>query len=133
MLGAYIGVAAGGGFFQMKSLGIATPAIITIVQYMEEGCPNSLLIAVLTILSTTVVTVIATLVIGFEDIPMEEDLGEILHSLFTTYIFYQFTAAFAQHFLKEYKCVVLRFNTLVRLDVKRFIHTELLRWRFLCY
>lgn len=80
MLGACIGAAAGGlfgGFFQMKCFGIATPAIVTMVQYVEEGHPNSLLIAALTILLTTVVTVIATLVIGFEDIPTEEDTDDV--------------------------------------------------------
>ena len=40
MLGACIGGAVGGlvgGFFQMKCFGIATPAIVTIVQYVEKG------------------------------------------------------------------------------------------------
>lgn len=76
MIGACIGAAAGGlfgGFFQMKCFGVATPAIVTIVQYVENGRPSSLLIAALTILLTTVVTVIATLIIGFEDIPSAED------------------------------------------------------------
>lgn len=76
MMGACIGAAAGGlfgGFFQMKCFGVATPAIVTIVQYVEQGRPSSLLIAALTILLTTVVTVIATLIIGFEDIPSAEE------------------------------------------------------------
>lgn len=76
MIGACIGAAAGGlfgGFFQMKCFGVATPAIVTIVQYVENGRPSSLLIAALTILLTTVVTVIATLIIGFEDILSAED------------------------------------------------------------
>ena len=76
MLGACIGAAAGGlfgGFFQMKCFGIATPAIVTIVQYVEEGRPSSLLIAALTILLTVVVTFAATLIIGFEDIKDEEE------------------------------------------------------------
>ena len=76
MIGACIGAAAGGlfgGFFQMKCFGVATPAIVTIVQYVENGRPSSLLIAALTILLTTVVTVIATLIIGFEDVPSAED------------------------------------------------------------
>ena len=81
MIGACIGAAAGGlfgGFFQMKCFGIATPAIVTIVQYVEEGRPSSLLIAALTILLTTVVTVIATLIIGFEDIPSADEEDETL-------------------------------------------------------
>lgn len=80
MLGACIGAAAGGlfgGFFQMKCFGIATPAIVTIVQYAEPGRPNSLLIAALTILVTTIVTVIATLIIGFKDISSEEETMDI--------------------------------------------------------
>lgn len=76
MLGACIGAVAGGlfgGFFQMKCFGIATPAIVTIVQYVEESRPMSLLIAALTILITAVVAFIATLLIGFEDVVDEDD------------------------------------------------------------
>ena len=76
MLGACIGAAAGGlfgGFFQMKCFGIATPAIVTIVQYVEEGKTQSLLFAALTILLTVVVTFVATILIGFEDIVDEDD------------------------------------------------------------
>lgn len=76
MLGACIGAVAGGlfgGFFQMKCFGIATPATITIVQYVEEGRPESLLIAALTILLTVVVAFIATMFIGFEDVIDEDD------------------------------------------------------------
>ena len=76
MLGACIGAVAGGlfgGFFQMKCFGIATPATITIVQYVEEGRPESLLIAALTILLTVVVAFIATMFIGFEDVVDEDD------------------------------------------------------------
>lgn len=79
MLGACIGAAAGGlfgGFFQMKCFGIATPAIVTIVQYVEESRPMSLLIAAATILLTVAVTFLATMIIGFEDIPEEEDEDE---------------------------------------------------------
>ena len=76
MLGACIGAAAGGlfgGFFQMKCFGIATPAIVTIVQYVEKGRPQSLLFAALTILLTVVVSFIATMLIGFEDVVDEND------------------------------------------------------------
>ena len=55
MLGACIGGAVGGlvgGFFQMKCFGIATPAIVTIVQYVEKGKPQTLIFAALTILVT---------------------------------------------------------------------------------
>ena len=79
MLGACIGATVGGlfgGFFQMKCFGIATPAIVTIVQYVEESRPASLLIAALTILLTVVVTFIATVLIGFEDVVDEEDEEE---------------------------------------------------------
>ena len=51
------------GFFQMKCFGIATPAIVTIVQYVEKGKPQTLLFAALTILVTVVVTFVATLII----------------------------------------------------------------------
>lgn len=76
MLGACIGAAVGGlfgGFFQMKCFGIATPAIVTIVQYVEEDRAASLLIAAATILLTVVVTFIATMIIGFEDIVDEDE------------------------------------------------------------
>lgn len=81
MLGACIGAVAGGlfgGFFQMKCFGIATPAIVTIVQYVEESRPMSLLIAALTILITVIVAFIATLLIGFEDVTDEEDDQEFV-------------------------------------------------------
>lgn len=80
MLGACIGAAAGGlfgGFFQMKCFGIATPAIVTVVQYAEKGRPMSLAIAGLTILLTVVAAFIATLVIGFEDVVDEDDEMEL--------------------------------------------------------
>ena len=79
MLGACIGAVAGGlfgGFFQLKCFGIATPAIVTIVQYVEESRPMSLLIAALTILITVIVAFIATLLIGFEDVVDEDDEEE---------------------------------------------------------
>ena len=81
MLGACIGAAVGGlfgGFFQMKCFGIATPAIVTIVQYVEEDRAVSLLIAALTILLTVVVTFIATMLIGFEDIVDEDEEEELI-------------------------------------------------------
>lgn len=76
MLGACIGAAVGGlfgGFFQMKCFGIATPAIVTIVQYVEKDRSASLLIAAITILITVVVTFIATTLIGFVDVVDEEE------------------------------------------------------------
>ena len=81
MLGACFGAAAGGlfgGFFQLKCFGIATPAIVTIVQYVEKGRPQSLLFAALTILLTVVVSFIATMLIGFEDIVDEDDELDLL-------------------------------------------------------
>lgn len=79
MLGACIGALAGGlfgGFFQMKCFGIATPAIVTIVQYVEDSRPMSLVIAALTILLTVVVAFTATLIIGFEDVVDEDEADE---------------------------------------------------------
>ena len=79
MRGACIGAVAGGlfgGFFQLKCFGIATPAIVTIVQYVEESRPMSLLIAALTILITVIVAFIATMLIGFEDVVDEDDEEE---------------------------------------------------------
>ena len=79
MLGACIGAVAGGlfgGFFQLKCFGIATPAIVTIVQYVEESRPMSLLIAALTILITVIVAFIDTMLIGFEDVVDEDDEEE---------------------------------------------------------
>ena len=83
MLGACIGAAVGGlfgGFFQLKCFGIATPAIVTIVQYVEKGRPQSLLFAALTILLTVVVSFIATMLIGFEDIVDENDELDLLET-----------------------------------------------------
>ena len=79
MLGACIGAAAGGlfgGFFQMKCFGIATPAIVTIVQYVEKGKPQSLLFAALTIL----LTIVVTMIIGFEDVVDEDDELDMLET-----------------------------------------------------
>ena len=83
MLGACIGAATGGlvgGFFQLKCFGIATPAIVTIVQYVEAERAESLLLAALTILVTVVVAFIATMVIGFEDIVDEDDELDVLET-----------------------------------------------------
>ena len=83
MLGACIGATVGGlfgGFFQLKCFGIATPAIVTIVQYVEKGRPQSLLFAALTILLTVVVSFIATMLIGFEDIVDENDELDLLET-----------------------------------------------------
>ena len=84
MLGACIGAVAGGlfgGFFQLKCFGIATPAIVTIVQYVEESRPMSLLIAALTILITVIVAFIATMLIGFEDVVDEDDEEDYLEEV----------------------------------------------------
>ena len=84
MLGACIGAVAGGlfgGFFQLKCFGIATPAIVTIVQYVKESRPMSLLIAALTILITVIVAFIATMLIGFEDVVDEDDEEEYLEEV----------------------------------------------------
>ena len=65
----------------MKCFGIATPAIVTIVQYVEESRPMSLLIAALTILITVIVAFIATMLIGFEDVVDEDDEEEYLEEV----------------------------------------------------
>lgn len=70
MIGACLGGLMGGlvgGFFQMKCYGVATPAIVTIPQYLEEGNPQSFLYILITLGVTVVSTFIITYVIGFED------------------------------------------------------------------
>ena len=57
----------------MICLGIASPAIVTIVLFVEIVIPQSLLFAALTILLTIVVAFIATMIIRFEDVEDEND------------------------------------------------------------
>lgn len=74
MIGACIGAGIGGlvgGLFQMKCYGVATPALVTIPQYIEKGNPKSLLFVLITAAVTIVVSFIASYIIGFED-PIEE-------------------------------------------------------------
>ncbi len=71
IVGACIGAAIGGlfgAFFQLKCFAIAIPAILSIVQYVDTTYPISFLIAILTVLVTTVATFLITMLIGFEDI-----------------------------------------------------------------
>lgn len=85
MIGACLGGLMGGlvgGFFQMKCYGVATPAIVTIPQYLEEGNPQSFLYILITLGVTVVSTFIITYVIGFED-PVEEDGEEMLEEKVT--------------------------------------------------
>ena len=85
MIGACLGGLMGGlvgGFFQMKCSGVATPAIVTIPQYLEEGNPQSFLYILITLGVTVVSTFIITYVIGFED-PVEEDDEEMLEEKVT--------------------------------------------------
>ena len=85
MIGACLGGLIGGlvgGFFQMKCYGVATPAIVTIPQYLEEGNPQSFLYIFITLGVTVVSTFIITYVIGFED-PVEEDDEEMLEEKVT--------------------------------------------------
>ena len=85
MIGACLGGLMGGlvgGFFQMKCYGVATPAIVTIPQYLEEGNPQSFLYILITLGVTVVSTFIITYVIGFED-PVEEDDEEMLEEKVT--------------------------------------------------
>lgn len=76
MLGACIGAATGGlvgGFFQLKSFGVATPALVTIPQYIESGRPESFMYILITAAVTIGVSFVATYFIGFEDVVDEED------------------------------------------------------------
>ena len=75
MFGACIGGGIGalvGGFFQMKCYGVATPALVTIPQYLEEGNPSSFIYILITGGVTIVATFVVTYLLGFED-PIEED------------------------------------------------------------
>lgn len=84
MLGACIGATAGGlvgGFFQLKSFGVATPALVTIPQYIEEGRPSSLMYILITAAVTISVSFIASYMIGFEDIPNPE--AEVVEPIVT--------------------------------------------------
>ena len=75
MIGACIGGGIGGlvgGFFQLKSFGVATPAIVTIPQYIEDGNPKSFIYILITGAVTISATFITTYLLGFED-PIEED------------------------------------------------------------
>lgn len=70
MIGACLGGLIGGltgGFFQVKCYGVATPAIVTLPQYLEEGNPQSLIYILITLGVTIVSTFVITYVIGFEE------------------------------------------------------------------
>ena len=76
MLGACIGATIGGlvgGFFQLKAFGVATPALVTIPQYIESGRAESLIYILITAGVTIGASFVATYLIGFEDIVEEED------------------------------------------------------------
>lgn len=76
MLGACIGAASGGlvgGLFQLKSFGVATPALVTIPQYIEDDRAISFLYMIIVAFITIVVSFIATYFIGFEDIPSNDE------------------------------------------------------------
>ena len=75
MMGACIGAGIGGlvgGFFQMKCYGVATPALVTIPQYIEQGNPKSIIYVLITAAVTIVGSFAASYLIGFDD-PVEED------------------------------------------------------------
>lgn len=82
MLGACIGAVTGGivgGLFQLKAYGVATPAFVTMPQYIEKGNPSSIVFVLITMAVTVVVSFIAAYFIGFEDIPdsaYEEEIEE---------------------------------------------------------
>ena len=87
MLGAAIGAISGGlvgGFFELKAFGVATPALITIPQYLEKDRPISLLYILITAAVTIVVSFIATYLIGFEDIVDETYEEELENSTLST-------------------------------------------------
>lgn len=77
MIGACIGAGLGGlvgGLFQMKCYGVATPALVTIPQYIEQGNPKSIIYILITAGVTILGSFIASYIIGFEDIiEFEED------------------------------------------------------------
>lgn len=79
MIGACIGAGLGGlvgGLFQMKCYGVATPALVTIPQYIEQGNPKSIIYILITAGVTIVGSFIASYIIGFEDPVEEEDENE---------------------------------------------------------
>lgn len=87
MLGAAIGAISGGlvgGFFELKAFGVATPALITIPQYLEKDRPISLLYILITAAVTIVVSFIATYLIGFEDIVDDHYEEEIENATIST-------------------------------------------------
>lgn len=70
MIGACLGGLIGGltgGFFQVKCYGVATPAIVTLPQYLEEGNPQSLIYILITLGVTIVSTFVITYIVGFEE------------------------------------------------------------------
>lgn len=81
MIGACIGAGLGGlvgGLFQMKCFGVATPALVTIPQYIEQGNAKSLLYVLITAAVTIVGSFVASYIIGFEDpVDEEEEVQEI--------------------------------------------------------
>lgn len=79
MIGACLGGAIGGlvgGFFQMKCYGVATPALVTIPQYLEEGNPKSFIYILITAGVTIASTFIITYLLGIED-PVNEEEEEV--------------------------------------------------------
>ena len=80
-----IGVCAGGivgglfgGFMQMKCFGVATPSLVTVVQYIEQNRASSLFIALGAMLVTVAVSFVVTYVAGFEDVSYEDAEEELL-------------------------------------------------------
>src|SRR5699024_2317304 len=77
MLGACIGAATGGlvgGLFQVEAFGVATPAFVTIPQYLEDDRALSRLYINITALVTIAVSFLTANIIGVDDIPsMQED------------------------------------------------------------
>ncbi|MFQ7526201.1 MAG: glucose PTS transporter subunit IIA [Mediterraneibacter gnavus] len=83
MLGACIGATVGGlfgGFFPVKMLWNCNSCNRNNRSVCGKGRPQSLLFATLTILLTVVVSFIATMLIGFEDIVDENDELDLLET-----------------------------------------------------
>ncbi|MGL4372679.1 MAG: glucose PTS transporter subunit IIA, partial [Turicibacter sp.] len=59
------------GIMKLKGFGVATPALVTLVQYVDANNSQNIIIAIMTAVITIVLSFVLTLVIGFED-PIEE-------------------------------------------------------------
>jgi len=75
MYGAMIGAAAGGlyaGIVQLKAFVYVTPGLLSLPMWISDVHGNYLIHAVITLIISSVVTFIATYLIGFEDLVSDE-------------------------------------------------------------